>query len=80
MPKHHVVDAAQNPTTTGVTMMRTVEFINKKQLFYPYWSCNIITSLGREATQTVNHLHIHVVPRERNDGLRLPWTDQKVKE
>ncbi len=79
VPKHHVIDAVENPVITGVTMMRTVEFITKKQLFYPYGACNIITSLGREATQTVGHLHIHVVPRERDDELHLPWTNQKVE-
>jgi histidine triad (HIT) family protein len=36
--------------------------------------CNIITSVGSAATQTVRHLHVHVVPRRRGDGLQLPWS------
>jgi len=36
--------------------------------------CNVITSVGREATQSVFHLHVHVVPRREGDGLALPWT------
>jgi histidine triad (HIT) family protein len=40
-------------------------------------SYNIITSKGPEATQTVFHLHWHIVPRSKNDGLKLPWTDQQ---
>ncbi len=40
--------------------------------------CNLITSAGREATQTVFHLHIHVVPRRDGDGLALPWTPAAV--
>jgi histidine triad (HIT) family protein len=46
-------------------------------------SCNIITSVGEEATQTVKHLHVHVVPRHEGDGLKLPWTtksDEYVDE
>lgn len=35
---------------------------------------NLITSFGIEATQTIFHLHLHVVPRRAGDGLRLPWT------
>ena len=35
---------------------------------------NIITSVGELATQTVKHLHVHVVPRRAGDGLALPWT------
>jgi diadenosine tetraphosphate (Ap4A) HIT family hydrolase len=40
-------------------------------------NCNLITSAGAAATQTVFHLHIHVVPRREGDGLHLPWTGQK---
>jgi histidine triad (HIT) family protein len=40
--------------------------------------CNIITSVGAEATQTVFHLHLHVVPRRFGDGLALPWTGQET--
>lgn len=37
---------------------------------------NIITSCGAYATQTVPHIHIHLVPRRKDDGLHLPWTGQ----
>lgn len=37
---------------------------------------NIITSIGADATQTVMHTHLHVVPRHTGDGLLLPWTGQ----
>ena len=43
-------------------------------------SCNLITSVGAAATQTVKHLHIHIVPRHEGDGLHLPWTEQKKPE
>jgi histidine triad (HIT) family protein len=35
---------------------------------------NLITSKGREATQSVFHCHIHLVPRLNGDGLKLPWS------
>lgn len=38
---------------------------------------NLITSGGVYATQTVFHTHIHYVPRKPDDGLKLPWTEQK---
>lgn len=37
---------------------------------------NLITSAGPAATQTVQHLHVHYVPRREGDGLHLPWTGQ----
>lgn len=36
-------------------------------------SYNLITSKGEEATQSVMHLHVHLVPRKNGDGLHLPW-------
>lgn len=35
---------------------------------------NLITSMGDAATQTIGHLHIHLVPRRPGDGLKLPWS------
>jgi histidine triad (HIT) family protein len=34
---------------------------------------NLLNSAGAAAWQTVFHLHIHVIPRYRDDPLRLPW-------
>jgi histidine triad (HIT) family protein len=34
---------------------------------------NVITSSGRVAEQTVFHLHIHIVPRWRQDGFGRIW-------
>lgn len=35
---------------------------------------NLITSSGPSATQTIEHVHVHYVPRRPGDGLMLPWT------
>ncbi len=35
---------------------------------------NLINSCGRAAWQTVDHFHIHVIPRYRGDPLKLPWS------
>ncbi len=37
---------------------------------------NLITSKGEAATQSVFHLHVHIVPRQEGDRLPLPWTPQ----
>ena len=33
---------------------------------------NILQNNGEEAGQTVFHLHIHVIPRNKADGVKLP--------
>ena len=35
---------------------------------------NLLNSCGQAAWQTVDHFHIHVIPRYEGDPLRLPWT------
>lgn len=65
IPKRHVRDFGEDPEVSALTMRRAAEIV-------PH-PANIITSLGREATQSVYHLHVHVVPRAEDDGLALPW-------
>ena len=67
IPKQHVADFGEDPEVSAATMRRAAE------LAAGPWPANIITSRGREATQSVWHLHLHIVPRAANDGLALPW-------
>ncbi|MEW2623649.1 HIT domain-containing protein [Streptomyces sp. NPDC048106] len=70
LPRVHVEDAGTDPEVTGVVMRRAAELIAELP------AANIITSKGAEATQSVYHLHVHVVPRQEGDSLPLPWTPQ----
>lgn len=69
VPAVHVVDALEHPGITAEVMAAAAAIARRP--------CNIITSAGREATQTVFHFHIHIVPRHEGDGLALPWTAQQ---
>lgn len=68
IPMTHVKDATQSPQLTGKMMKHAAELARERG------QCNIITSVGKDATQSVFHLHIHVVPRMTGDGLKLPWS------
>lgn len=70
IPRVHVADAGVDPAVTAQTMVCAAE------LMAEHPAANLITSRGTEATQTVFHLHVHVVPRVEGDGLALPWTGQ----
>jgi histidine triad (HIT) family protein len=67
LPRVHVADAGVNPAVTGAVMARAAE------LMAEHPAANLITSRGADATQTVFHLHVHIVPRAAGDGLALPW-------
>lgn len=71
IPRDHVQDFATDPDVSALTMFRAAELAQGPQ------PMNLITSRGREATQSVFHLHLHLVPRAENDGLSLPWFSGK---
>lgn len=71
LPKEHVKDALEDPSLTGEVMMCASRLASGE--------CNLITSVGKSATQTVFHLHVHIVPRREGDGLALPWIGQEKK-
>lgn len=68
IPTAHVEDFAADPEQSAITMRRAGQLVR--------WTnrpMNVITSRGRDATQSVFHLHLHLVPRAKDDGLALPW-------
>lgn len=67
IPKTHVVDFTEGAYVSAMTMHRAAELAENSG------PMNLITSKGRAATQSVFHLHLHLVPRTDNDGLALPW-------
>ncbi|WP_327223055.1 HIT domain-containing protein [Streptomyces platensis] len=67
IPKQHVRDFGENPDVSAASMRRAAELSAGRG------PMNLITSRGREATQSVWHCHLHLVPRAAGDGLALPW-------
>jgi len=73
VPYRHVTDFAESPDVTESVMRACAEFVRPGD-----W--NLITSKGRSATQTIFHLHVHLIPRSAGDGLTLPWTGQETTD
>jgi histidine triad (HIT) family protein len=71
IPKIHVMDFAEDPKISGDVMERAAQLARIVNV-----PMNLITSWGVAATQTVFHLHLHLVPRKPGDGLLLPWSNQ----
>ena len=72
IPTIHVEDFADNPTVSAVVAKSAALYA--KEYGGPF---NVITSKGKVATQSVFHLHLHLVPRRKDDGLALPWYSGK---
>lgn len=73
VPVVHFGNAADDPERAGRAFRYAAELARGRGLA----AFNLITSAGEAATQSVRHLHIHLVPRHAGDGLHLPWTGQK---
>lgn len=69
LPKAHVNSFLVDPAITAMSAAYATELARGRQ-------SNLITSAGEDATQSVHHLHWHIVPRRPGDGLTLPWTGQ----
>ena len=39
---------------------------------------NLVQNNGEVAGQTVNHFHLHLIPRYEGDGLNLNWPQQEI--
>jgi diadenosine tetraphosphate (Ap4A) HIT family hydrolase len=75
VPLQHTDSAFTSPISAGRAMRFAADLARDMSL----QDFNLITSAGSHATQTVFHLHVHVVPRREGDGLHLPWTGQVTR-
>lgn len=71
VPRVHAIDFADRPEVSAFVMGHAALLAKK------IGNCNIITSIGEDATQSIFHLHVHIIPRRKYDGLKLPWTGQR---
>jgi histidine triad (HIT) family protein len=71
VPIPHVEHAASDPNLTGLVCAYAAQAAAEQPGAF-----NLITSAGTDATQSVPHLHWHLVPRRPGDGLELPWSHQ----
>jgi histidine triad (HIT) family protein len=75
IPRGHVADFTTDPVVSATVQMRAAELARQ---LGGQW--NYLTSCGPDATQTVLHLHGHLVPRTAGDNLALPWTHPSREE
>ena len=74
IPAEHVSNFSDDPDLTAEVMRYAAEYAKRHGI-----DCNLITSKGSPATQTVFHLHVHIIPRNYNDGVALPWDTALTK-
>jgi histidine triad (HIT) family protein len=73
VPVKHVSNVFASPAAAGDALKFAGYLANRLDIE----AATFITSAGKAATQSVFHLHVHIVPRVEGDGLALPWTGQE---
>lgn len=74
IPREHTPDLWRtDPALAGELMAAVVKVGRAVQAALSPDGMNLITSAGAVAEQTIYHLHLHVVPRWRDDGFGEIW-------
>lgn len=71
VPRKHVSLPHEDPELYQAVQGRAAVFAGLMDTHY-----NLIANAGEEATQSIEHLHVHLLPRFHGDGLQLPWSNQ----
>ena len=74
IPKRHAGDLFEIEDEDADALWRSVRRVARgiREALAPD-GMNLFQSNGRAAFQSVFHVHVHVVPRWADDGIRLPW-------
>lgn len=66
VPKVHVRDFASDPEISAGVMRRAAELMR-----FSSRPMALLSLRGQDAGQEIMHFHLHLVPREKGDGLRI---------
>jgi histidine triad (HIT) family protein len=74
IPRAHARDLLEiEPADLQAAAVAAKRLAAKMSLLLHADGVNLLNACGPAAWQTVFHFHIHVIPRYRDDPLRLPW-------
>lgn len=75
VPRRHARDLLEiGPDDLAATALAAQRLAHKVHERLGADGVNLLNSRGIAAWQTVYHFHIHVIPRNSGDPLKLPWT------
>ncbi len=74
IPKEHSADIYELPDETAAHLLvvaKKIAKVLKQELCCD--GINILQNNGKAAGQTVNHFHVHIIPRYENDTVKISW-------
>ena len=81
LPKEHIEDIYDLDAETASKIFALATIVAKamKEIL----NCeglNVLQNNGRIAGQTVNHFHLHLIPRYENDEINISWPTQEFSD
>lgn len=81
IPKEHFENIFALDENNAASIMKVVANLSKKlKSALNIEALNILNNSGALAGQTVNHFHIHLIPRYKNDGLVIKFSENNLSE
>jgi histidine triad (HIT) family protein len=72
LPRDHIANIFDMPMDTGMEIMKaTISLSNAVNQHLHPDGLNLIQSNGTAGGQTIDHFHLHIVPRYKYDGVVL---------
>ena len=72
IPKKHFTNILDLPDSSGSELIETIKKVATIRLKQGAGGFNIIINTGKEAGQVVMHLHVHLLPRKKNENVNFP--------
>ena len=81
IPKKHSSNVLEIDDESYVNAMKVAKKVAEaiKKSFDDVLGFNLLNNCGEVAGQSVNHFHIHIIPRYKNDGIKIEFVDNQGK-
>jgi histidine triad (HIT) family protein len=74
LPKKHCADLLSiEPDVASKALMIASKIANAQKKAFNCDGINLLQNSGEAAWQSVFHLHIHLIPRYKDDKVMVPW-------
>lgn len=78
LPKDHYANLFEMPEELAADAMKLAKKVAARQKTILHADgLNLVQNNGTAAGQTVEHFHIHLIPRYENDGQTIGWKPQE---
>ena len=74
LPKKHCTDLLSiDPDVASKALLVASKIANAQKKAFNCDGINLLQNSGEAAWQSVFHLHIHLIPRYKDDNVTVPW-------